>query len=64
MLDTLFYAEARGVIDHQGICDEVNTFMFEGYDTTSVCVIFTLLNLALHQDIQEKCYQEVQNLGE
>ncbi|XP_004536188.1 probable cytochrome P450 4ac1 [Ceratitis capitata] len=62
MLDTLFYAEARGVIDHQGICDEVNTFMFEGYDTTSVCVIFTLLNLALHQDIQEKCYQEVQNL--
>jgi len=30
-LDTLLAAEAEGQIDHQGICDEVNTFMFEGY---------------------------------
>ncbi|XP_054742684.1 probable cytochrome P450 4ac1 [Anastrepha obliqua] len=61
MLDTLFYAESNGVIDHQGICDEVNTFMFEGYDTTSTCLIFTLVNLAAHQEIQEKCYREVAN---
>ncbi|XP_067623453.1 probable cytochrome P450 4ac1 [Eurosta solidaginis] len=61
MLDTLLDAESKGVIDFQDICDEVNTFMFEGYDTTSTCLIFTLLNLAIHQDIQEKCYQELEN---
>ncbi|XP_069963685.1 probable cytochrome P450 4ac1 [Bactrocera oleae] len=61
MLDTLFHAESQGVIDHRGICDEVNTFMFEGYDTTATCLIFTLFNLAVHSDIQEKCYREVKN---
>eukprot|EP00099_Drosophila_melanogaster_P017938 NP_608916.1 Cyp4ac1 [Drosophila melanogaster] len=64
MLDTLLAAEADGQIDHQGICDEVNTFMFEGYDTTSTCLIFTLLMLALHEDVQKKCYEEVENLPE
>ncbi|XP_037707979.1 probable cytochrome P450 4ac2 isoform X2 [Drosophila subpulchrella] len=64
MLDTLLAAEAEGQIDHQGICDEVNTFMFEGYDTTSTCLIFTLLMLALHEDVQQRCYEEVENLPE
>ncbi|XP_017043706.1 probable cytochrome P450 4ac1 isoform X2 [Drosophila ficusphila] len=64
MLDTLLAAEAEGQIDHQGICDEVNTFMFEGYDTTSTCLIFTLLMLALHEDVQQKCFEEVENLPE
>ncbi|XP_030383302.1 probable cytochrome P450 4ac1 [Scaptodrosophila lebanonensis] len=64
MLDTLLAAEAQGQIDHQGICDEVNTFMFEGYDTTSTCLIFTLLMLALHEDVQQRCYEELQDLGE
>ena len=39
MLDTLLEAEAQGLVDHQGICDEVNTFMFEGFDTTSCCLL-------------------------
>lgn len=63
MLDTLLDEEAKGSIDHQGICDEVNTFMFEGYDTTSTCLIFTILNLATHKEIQDKCRQEIRNLG-
>lgn len=63
MLDTLLDVESTGHIDHQGICDEVNTFMFEGYDTTSTCLIFTFLNLALHPDVQDKCRKEIQNLG-
>nr|ADC44464.3 cytochrome P450 family 4 [Bactrocera dorsalis] len=61
MWDTLFHAESQGAIDHGGICDEVNTFMFEGYDTTATCLIFTLFNLAVYPDIQEKCYREVKN---
>ncbi|XP_037707977.1 probable cytochrome P450 4ac1 [Drosophila subpulchrella] len=64
MLDTLLAAEAEGQIDHQGICDEVNTFMFGGYDTTSTCLIFTLLMLALHEEVQKRCYEEVENLPE
>jgi len=35
MLDTLLAAEAEGQIDHQGICDEVNTFMSSGRFSTS-----------------------------
>ncbi|EDV31771.1 uncharacterized protein Dana_GF14385 [Drosophila ananassae] len=62
MLDTLLAAEAEGQIDHQGICDEVNTFMFAAYDTTSTCLIFSLLMLALREDVQERCFEEVLHL--
>ncbi|XP_058981586.1 probable cytochrome P450 4ac1 isoform X2 [Musca domestica] len=64
MLDTLLDEESKGNIDHEGICDEVNTFMFEGYDTTSTCLIFTILNLALHPDVQKKCREEIANIGD
>uniref|UniRef100_A0A1B0AEJ9 Cytochrome P450 n=1 Tax=Glossina pallidipes TaxID=7398 RepID=A0A1B0AEJ9_GLOPL len=61
MLDTLLHQEAQGLIDHQGICEEVETFMFGGYDTISTCLRFALLNLAQYPDIQERCYQEIAN---
>ncbi|KAH8306724.1 hypothetical protein KR044_009104, partial [Drosophila immigrans] len=64
MLDTLLTAEDEGLIGHQGICDEVNTFMFEGYDTTSTCLTFTLLMLALHDDVQKRCLEELQQLSQ
>ncbi|KAM7353954.1 putative cytochrome P450 4ac1 isoform 2-T2 [Cochliomyia hominivorax] len=63
MLDTLLAEEAKGHIDHQGICDEVNTFTFEGYDTTATCLIFAILNLSLHPEVQKKCREEIQYLG-
>lgn len=59
MLDTLLHAEKDGLIDHTGICEEVDTFMFEGFDTTSISLVFCLMNLSLHQDMQERCYQEI-----
>ncbi|XP_061386436.1 probable cytochrome P450 4ac1 [Musca vetustissima] len=64
MLDTLLDEEAKGNIDHEGICDEVNTFMFEGYDTTSTCLIFSILNLALHPEVQKKCREEIANIAD
>ncbi|KAH8404761.1 hypothetical protein KR222_000529 [Zaprionus bogoriensis] len=64
MLDTLLAAEHEGLIDQQGICDEVNTFMFEGYDTTSTCLTFTILMLALHQDVQQRCFEELHQLSD
>jgi len=63
MLDTLLGAENEDLIDHQGICDEVNTFMFEGYDTTSTCLTFTLLMLSLHEEVQQRCFEELQNIS-
>ncbi|XP_065357390.1 probable cytochrome P450 4ac1 [Calliphora vicina] len=64
MLDTLLAEEAKGFIDHQGICDEVNTFTFEGYDTTSTCLIFAVFNLSLNPEVQQKCRQEILDLAE
>ncbi|KAL7735212.1 hypothetical protein ACLKA6_016127 [Drosophila palustris] len=59
MLDTLIFAEKDGLIDHAGICEEVDTLMFEGFDTTSMGLIFGLMNMSLYADKQELCYQEV-----
>ncbi|KAI2805260.1 Cytochrome P450 4V2 [Blomia tropicalis] len=39
--------------------DEVNTFMFEGHDTTSVSLIFTLLLVAIDKRVQEKVFDEL-----
>jgi len=60
MLDTLILAEKDGLIDHIGICEEVDTLMFEGYDTTSIGLMFGLMNMSLYPEEQEKCYQEIQ----
>jgi len=60
MLDTLIYAEKDGLIDHIGICEEVDTLMFEGYDTTSIGLIYGLMNMSLYPDKQEICFQEIQ----
>ena len=62
MLDTLLAAEADNKIDEEGIREEVDTFMFEGYETTNSCIMYTLLALANYQDIQERLYQEVIDL--
>ncbi|XP_015033184.2 uncharacterized protein LOC26529268 [Drosophila willistoni] len=61
MLDTLLLAEKDGLIDHSGICEEVDTLMFEGYDTTSNGIIFSLMNLALYPEMQDLCHAEIQN---
>lgn len=64
MLDTLLAAEDEGLIDHQGICSEVNTFIAAGYDTTSICLTLTLVLLSLHQDVQQRCFEELQQLSD
>lgn len=46
----------------QDILDEVKTFMFEGHDTTTSCLSFTLWLLGQHPDIQEDVYKEVSSI--
>ncbi|KAM3962229.1 cytochrome P450 4C1-like [Aphomia sociella] len=60
MLDLLLSAENEGHIDRIGVQEEVDTFMFEGHDTTSCGLTFLFLMLANHQDVQNKVYEEMQ----
>uniref|UniRef100_A0AAG5D8G7 Cytochrome P450 n=1 Tax=Anopheles atroparvus TaxID=41427 RepID=A0AAG5D8G7_ANOAO len=62
MLDTLLAAELRGLIDDKGIREEVDTFTFEGHDTTSAALTFIFLTLAWEQEVQERLYQELRQL--
>jgi len=62
MMDTLLQAQLEGLIDDEGIIEETDTFTFEGHDTTSSGMTFTLLLLAHHPEIQEKLFQEIQDV--
>ena len=59
MLDTLLLAEANGEISAEGIKEEVETFMFEGHDTTASALTYIFLLLAHHQDVQQRVYEEI-----
>uniref|UniRef100_A0A8D8LUU7 Cytochrome P450 4C1 n=1 Tax=Cacopsylla melanoneura TaxID=428564 RepID=A0A8D8LUU7_9HEMI len=44
------------------IREEVDTFMFEGHDTTSMSLCWTLYLLAANQDIQDKVVSEIEDI--
>ncbi|XP_055638966.1 cytochrome P450 4d2-like [Toxorhynchites rutilus septentrionalis] len=44
------------------IREEVDTFMFEGHDTTTSGIAFTIYQLALNQDIQTRVHEEIVSL--
>ncbi|XP_067139191.1 cytochrome P450 4c3-like isoform X1 [Centruroides vittatus] len=63
LLDTLIKHQFQNKdFTDQDICEEVDTFVFEGHDTTSMGICWTLYHLGLHQDIQEKVYEELQGI--
>lgn len=64
MLDTLLTAEAKGEIDAEGIREEVDTFMFEGHDTTATGLVFIFFLLGQHQDVQEKVFEEIRSVAD
>ncbi|XP_069360403.1 cytochrome P450 4C1-like isoform X2 [Maniola hyperantus] len=62
MLDILLNAEQQGVMDSEGINEEVDTFMFEGHDTTATALQFAFMLLANHPDDQDKIVEEYSKL--
>uniref|UniRef100_A0A1B0CUK3 Cytochrome n=1 Tax=Lutzomyia longipalpis TaxID=7200 RepID=A0A1B0CUK3_LUTLO len=64
MLDTLLGAEQNNLIDAEGIREEVDTFTFEGHDTTASGITMILFCLAGHPDVQQKVYEEIRGVRE
>ncbi|XP_070494539.1 cytochrome P450 4d1-like [Chironomus tepperi] len=63
LLDLLLEIQIDGkYLSDDDIREEIDTFMFEGHDTTASALAFTLYNIAKHEDIQRKCYEEIQNI--
>eukprot|EP00095_Tigriopus_kingsejongensis_P006185 snap_masked-scaffold191_size271209-processed-gene-1.13 protein:Tk06185 transcript:snap_masked-scaffold191_size271209-processed-gene-1.13-mRNA-1 annotation:"jc8026cytochrome p450 cyp4c39 enzyme - green common shore crab" len=62
-LDLLIEVSDDGkILTDRDIREEVDTFMFEGHDTTAANMSFTLYLLAIHPEIQKKVQQELDDL--
>ncbi|KAJ8730960.1 hypothetical protein PYW08_002373 [Mythimna loreyi] len=62
MLDILLDEEAKGTIDDTGIRNEVDTFLFEGHDTTATALTFMIMRIANEPEIQDSIYEELQDI--
>ncbi|CAH0554675.1 unnamed protein product [Brassicogethes aeneus] len=61
MLDLLLNFKAQGAaITDDGIREEVDTFLFEGHDTTSMAICFALMLLANHPKVQDLIIEEIE----
>ncbi|XP_048448511.1 cytochrome P450 4V2-like, partial [Rhincodon typus] len=49
-------------LSQQDIREEVNTFMFEGHDTTATAINWTLYLLGTHPDTQKKVHEELDDI--
>nr|AVL92873.1 CYP450 [Locusta migratoria] len=62
-LDLLLAENLEGHrLTDQEIQEEVDTFMFEGHDTTSSAICWTLVLLGHHPEIQEAVHAELQDI--
>ena len=52
-------AMEKGEIDMNGCCEEVDTFMFEGHDTTSAAMTWSLQEIGNDPAVLAKCLDEV-----
>ncbi|XP_015366844.1 PREDICTED: cytochrome P450 4g15-like [Diuraphis noxia] len=63
LLDILFKLNDEDEnYSNSDIESEVVTMMYAGSDTSAIVICFCLLMLAIHQDIQDKVYDEIYNI--
>eukprot|EP00092_Neocalanus_flemingeri_P041348 GFUD01045022.1.p1 GENE.GFUD01045022.1~~GFUD01045022.1.p1 ORF type:complete len:502 (-),score=108.75 GFUD01045022.1:66-1571(-) len=55
-------SEGGKILSDEDIREEVDTFMFEGHDTTATNMSFTLYLLATHPQIQRQCLEELDRI--
>ncbi|XP_017482890.1 PREDICTED: cytochrome P450 4d1 [Rhagoletis zephyria] len=59
-LDILLQSQIDGKpLSNLDIREEVDTFMFEGHDTTSSAINFFFYNIAIYPECQSKCFAEI-----
>ncbi|CAJ0929720.1 unnamed protein product, partial [Mesorhabditis belari] len=58
-LDLMLDMHARGELEMSGIQEEVDTFTFEGHDTTSTTANWFFHLMGAHPEYQVKCQQEI-----
>ncbi|XP_011296456.2 cytochrome P450 4d2 isoform X2 [Musca domestica] len=60
LLDVLLQSTINGApLSNEDIREEVDTFMFEGHDTTTSGISFALYLIARHPDVQKKLMEEI-----
>ncbi|WKX92995.1 hypothetical protein Q1695_010764 [Nippostrongylus brasiliensis] len=61
-LDLLLDLKAEGNLSYEDIREEVDTFMFEGHDTTATSIGWTLWFMAFNSECQTKVQQEMDEI--
>ncbi|XP_058121858.1 cytochrome P450 4C1-like [Anopheles ziemanni] len=62
-LDLLLQSvSTSGLLSDEDVREEVDTFMFEGHDTTTAGISWALFLLALHPEVQEQVHQEIDSI--
>lgn len=62
-LDVLLLPSADGrQLTNMDIREEVDTFMFEGHDTTTSALSFLFYNIAKYPEVQRKLFEEIRSV--
>uniref|UniRef100_A0AAY5EB05 aromatase n=1 Tax=Electrophorus electricus TaxID=8005 RepID=A0AAY5EB05_ELEEL len=62
-LDILLCTQQQQGLSDEAIRAEVDTFMFEGHDTTASGISWILYNMACYPEHQQKCREEIQEMN-